>query len=121
MPPCLRVLQKKIQRTNLIARIFKECDKNLIEYENPCEHGWYQNGNHFCIEFFDGDQFPNEVIEDFEKDAAISCNDIGDENIDEQYLIESDDDYESEEDDTGDEFLIVTQRRQYFIRNLNTK
>lgn len=94
------MLKKKIQRTNLITRIFKNCDKNLIEFESPSEHGWYPDGNHFEIEFFDGDQFPNDGLEEV---ASINIMDAGADDIDKDFLFESDEDSEYEEEEAYDE------------------
>lgn len=99
MPPCQNVLKLKIRRTNFITQIIKNCDKNLIEFDEPCNHGWFQDGNQYNIRFFEGQQFPDDVPDNIFEDID-ECDATDDELGFETDMSESDE--EIHDTDFGD-------------------
>jgi hypothetical protein len=61
MPPCQRVVVNKIKRTNYLTRLIKNADRNFIEDIDPSDHGWIKLQNKIEIQFYDGNQFPENL------------------------------------------------------------
>lgn len=87
MPPCKKVLYKKIQRANYLAKVMKDSNQNTIE--NRPESGWILNEfNELEIEYFEGSPYPEHITEisidnlsdeeDESEDAYFSSNDESD-------------------------------------------
>lgn len=100
MPPCQKVLRNKIKRTNYITRLIKNADKNFVEEQDPCINGWFKNGCQFDIEFFHGDQCPENLASEAVDEAEFANLNEPDESdtIDVDFSSDSDADFEEDED-----------------------
>lgn len=90
MPPCRKVLLKKIKRTHCLTAIIKNARESLINIE--LTNDWYiDDYNKLSIQYFDGNPYPDSI-------ADITTHD--DEEEENCYVSESDDDdyynYESD-------------------------
>lgn len=93
MPPCKKVLLKKIERTSYIAQIIKSSSRNIIETPKS---GWFVNENgELEVEYFSGSPYPETI-------AEMTCDDDSDN--DETFQFSSDDDEECEENLSDDDW-----------------
>lgn len=61
MPPCKKVLYKKIQRANYLAKVMKSCNQSIIDRS---QSGWILNEhNELEIEYFEGNPYPENVTD----------------------------------------------------------
>lgn len=75
MPPCRKVLLNKINRTDHLAQIIKNANNDTISESTD---GWYINENGIMeIEYFNGDQFPDDVTQFEEKNEGGSDLELG--------------------------------------------
>lgn len=73
-------MTNKIKRTNYLVRLIKNADKNFNEEGDPGVNGWTLNGSKFEINFFDGEQFPENIgayVSDITETDTESETDIG--------------------------------------------
>lgn len=104
MPPCKKVLCKKIQRANYLAKIIKSCNQNFID--SP-EGGWTINEcNEMEIDYFDGNPFP-ENITNISIDHSPDGENDEDEN--EESYIGADDECEDDENWDIDSDILQEQ------------
>lgn len=61
MPPCSKVLKKKIQRTHMIARRWMSSVNPYPSRENPLQSGWLLEENKYTIHWFEGDATPKTI------------------------------------------------------------
>ena len=78
MPPCHSVLLNKIRRTNYVATLWKKA-----RVHQPCvlkaeDHGWKLNESAYRINWFEGEQLPQNIVDildekdpDSEEDSSI--------------------------------------------------
>ena len=101
MPPCKKVLLKKIERTEYLSRMIKSAsNKNIAEPQK----GWLVNENgEFEIDYFEGDPFPQTITE-------ISSEVQIDDTDDEECQVSSDDEFDDGED-TDDEWLPNSKKK----------
>ena len=97
LPPCKKVLQNKIKRSQYVAITWSNADQpNPTEGMNPEEYGWYKVGNSFLPKWYEGSPLP--AAEDLHVNDR---NESSDEEDDEctlesetQWTDSSDDDYD---------------------------
>ena len=59
LPPCKKVLHKKIQRSQMIAIVWFNADQpNPNEGLDPADYGWYKAGHSFVPKWYDGPPLP---------------------------------------------------------------
>lgn len=98
MPPCKKVLLNKVVRTKYLSKIIKSATENSIERPGK---GWMVNENQFMeIDYFDGDPFPEDIVEENNFEPEDDENDENDEN---DYYSDNESD-EYEKSDESDEF-----------------
>lgn len=93
MPPCNKVLMKKIERSQYLARMMKNCVNGTIDKPGI---GWISSDTgDIEIDYFSGDPFPEDV-------ATLPIDIQGDSEDEGGYLSSSDEQYD-ERDDSDDE------------------
>ena len=83
LPPCRRSLVLHLKRANYIARIWKLCFQDIIDFQDISNHGWNSDGTiHWTTEEFPDDI--NEILtnEDDSETVAIEEPDDSDEEDD---------------------------------------
>ena len=97
-PPCKRVLEQQIKRAWFIARLYKTASEQYpcMDY-SPIDFGWKLSDcrNNLEIDWFHGDQVPEEI--DSLTNPASMLSDNDDEDSDNDY--EESDSSDSEEDE----------------------
>lgn len=94
MPPCRKVLLNKINRTDHLAQIIKNANNDTISESGD---GWYINENGIMeIEYFDGDQFPDNVTQITEKNEEDSEIELG----------SSDEESDSDDCEENEDFFV---------------
>ena len=62
LPPCRKVLTKKIQRSQMIARVWYNADTpNPNLNLDPLDFGWRKVGNSFYPQWYDGPALPSSA------------------------------------------------------------
>lgn len=95
MPPCHSVLVNKVRRANYVAYTWKNASQ-----KNPCDlkpedHGWLLQDNYYVINWYDGDQLPESILNIISDDTDPQVDDADEE----MPLCSSD-----ESDDSDDEY-----------------
>lgn len=80
MPPCSKVLKKKIQRTHMIARRWMSSVNPYPARENPLQSGWLLEENKYTIHWFEGDATPKTIDVICEDDDNEETDSDGEEN-----------------------------------------
>lgn len=97
MPPCKKVLLKKIERTEYLSDMIKNASNNDI---GQPQAGWLVNENGFEIDYFDGNPFPENIME---IPLEQQKNDNGNNSDDEEWNYSSNDECDDTEE-TDDEW-----------------
>jgi hypothetical protein len=63
MPPCKKVLKEKIKRANYVAAVWKRAKYQNPVIESPNGHGWKLSDNCFIVNWFEGDQLPESIVD----------------------------------------------------------
>ena len=68
LPPCSRVLLKKLKRSSYIARLWRNCFNADPQDQDVLSFGWRMEDGHYNIQWFDGDAAPKivDVVRQFE-------------------------------------------------------
>ena len=61
LPPCSRVLLKKLKRSSYIARLWRNCLNTNPLNQDVSSFGWRMKDGHYNIQWFDGDAAPKIV------------------------------------------------------------
>ena len=90
LPPCRISLHLHTRRSNFIARIWRQADRDMMELEVPQDHGWNDD---FSLEW-PQDMFPEDVI----KEIVTDSNEESDYDTDS----DSNDEVEDNDDDENE-------------------
>ena len=61
LPPCSRVLLKKLKRSSYIARLWRNCLNTNPQDQDILFFGWRMKDGYYDIQWFDGDAAPKIV------------------------------------------------------------
>ena len=79
LPPCAKVLQKKIERSNYVEILWANADKcNTAENMDPKQYGWLENDVSYTPDWYEGSSIPN-YIQDFNDYVSIHSDEAEDE------------------------------------------
>ena len=61
LPPCHQVLLNKTRRANYIGNIWKNAHLPYPSSNSPEENGWRKSDGYYAINWYDGDQLPQNI------------------------------------------------------------
>ena len=61
MPPCAKVLRKKLDRANYVSRMWKRAASQKPCDNHPDGHGWVFDSGTYKIQWYDGGQMPSDI------------------------------------------------------------
>lgn len=109
LPPCEKVLNQKLARSNYVAYLWKHANlRDPLQDMEPTDHGWKQANGVFVPVWFTGSQMPTSLSATLEPDGMDG--DVDDEDDREDY----DSDSGSEDEDCSDEEEEGTHRQFIF-------
>ena len=88
LPPCRMSLHLCIRRSNYIARIWRQAETDMMELENPKDHGWNDD---FSLQWPE-DVFPTDVMRQLDDEITKESD----------YDTDSDDEVDLDEDEDDD-------------------
>ena len=88
LPPCRMSLHLHIRRSNYIARIWRQTETDMMELENPKDHGWNDD---FSLQWPE-DVFPTDVMRQLDDEITEESD----------YDTDSDDEVDQDEDEDDD-------------------
>lgn len=82
MPPCAKVLRKKLERANYIAQMWKKASSQKPCDEPPDGHGWLLDDGTYAIHWYDADQLPVDIyrVLELNNDTSI-VEEVEDEDV----------------------------------------
>lgn len=74
LPPCRKVLLKKLKRTHYVAAMWKNASSQKPCTSAPEENGWILDNGKYSIDWYDGDQLPTDIYKALETSANAVLN-----------------------------------------------
>ena len=66
LPPCKASLVEKIKRSHFVASVWKRATLPDTVVLDPEEYGWKLQDGHYVINWYDGQQVPDDIYEKLE-------------------------------------------------------
>ena len=66
LPPCKASLVEKIKRSHFVASVWKRATLSDTVVLDPEEYGWKLQDGHYVINWYDGQQVPDDIYEKLE-------------------------------------------------------
>ena len=114
LPPCDKVWQKKLLRTQYISKLYYEADTKIpAEGMDPLQYGWKLESGHHVPVWYDGSSYPDFSImkqkDNTESQMATTdpneCSDSSDEDVTECSIEAHDENEDSESSDSSSDDL----------------
>ena len=101
LPPCKSELIMKANRANYIAWSYRNAHVSYCHPWNALQNGWVINNFKYEIKWYDGEQFPPEILFEEDKCSEDECSE--DESSEDESSEDENSDDESSEDESSED------------------
>lgn len=106
-PPCQSVLRSHISRCHLVVKMWKNAISSVPNILDPLEYGWIRVEGDYAIEWFQGRQLPQSLVDVIPTPNEIPSGSADEEPDDDDIDADSGDDEAEDADDADDDYVDI--------------